>query len=455
LVVAGAVDEEDEEPPAGARLAALPITPPATPDMADDDLALDEGEPPTASAARGGATLPLDAAPVPVASMRLARAQRNNAATASGHRRWWWMLGVLLLLALSGGGAWVFLFPQATIVISYAATSIDRTYRIVAGTGDSGVPVHTTHLDVSGTLTVPATGTTLVPYGHATGSITFANPLDGYVAVPVGTIVATNGGIAFATLAAAGVPRAEHSFTGTTNGQQSVQVEAVQPGPGGNVPAGAITRMRGRLAGVLLVTNYNPTGGGTLRTVYSITPRDTAGAVATLRASLSAQAQRTLRQRYARSPARAITGVSAGAPVVASVIANGRLFARVTLTVHVTMDYLHAQDVRRVAAAKATLNMAGRNLVVVPGSQRVTEHVAQEGNQFVVTVRLRAQVVPAIDTTNLRGLLAGRSVADARQLLDGSARYGDWQYSLQTNPDWAGRMPQTPSLIHITVRQIG
>src|SRR5581483_1173979 len=75
--------------------------------------------------------------------------------------------------------------------------------------------------------------------------------------------------------------------------------------------------------------------------------------------------------------------------------------------------------------------------------------------QFVATVRVHARVVPTIDTANLRGLLTGRTVAEARQLLDASSRYGDWRYTLSTSPNWAGRMPQTADLIQITVRQSG
>jgi hypothetical protein len=423
-------------------------------DSAPEDEDEDEGSPaPTIGQTAATAPLPVVDAPIPVAQVRVVQTARAAPPDARPRRRGWLRLaGATLLTALIGVALWAFVFPQATITISYSVAPYDRTYRIMAG--GSAVPVHTTHLDVSDALLTPATGTALVPDRHATGTVTFANPLDGYVSVPAGTIVTTSDGIAFATLVAMSVPRAEHSFTGTTNGQQSVQVEAVQAGPGSNVPAYTITRVGGRLAGVLLVTNYNATGGGTMRTVYSITQQDADGAAAILRRRLTAQAEQTLAQRYARSPARDITGIYPGAARITPVTQDGRLYARVTLPVRVTMEYLHRQDVRRVSDAKRALDRSAQNLALVPGSEQEQVRVARARARFVITIQVHAQVVPAIDTTNLRGLLAGRDVADARQLLDGSARYGNWRYTLTTNPDWSGRMPQTPGLIHIAIRRI-
>ena len=65
-----------------------------------------------------------------------------------------------------------------------------------------------------------------------------------------------------------------------------------------------------------------------------------------------------------------------------------------------------------------------------------------------------ARITPNIDVTNLRAMLIGMSIADARRLLDESARNGDWRYTITTRPDLAGRLPQAGGLIDVKVREL-
>lgn len=382
------------------------------------------------------------------------RVARGAAAPRAGARRIP-ALAILTLVILAAGafGAWAFFFPKASIVITYSARDMAREYRAIAGQG--GIPLHTAHLTFSDTVFAPATGMTQVPDGRAAGTVTLANPLAGPVLVPAGTLVATGGGTLYATQETVRVPAAVQAFSGTTNGQRSVEVRAVVPGPASNADAGAIRRIRGRLAGVILVANLNPVGGGTMRSIYTVTAGDVARAVRRLRIRLSAQASAELHRRYLRSPGRTLAGTAVSPPQVAQVVRNGRLFGRVTVTLRATMAYLHQQDLDAFASAKIRMGGGDTNLSIVRGSERRQLSVTRNGNSFLIRLRMAARVIPAIDTGNLRGLLVGRSIADARQLLDGSATYGNWTYTLHTSPDWAGRLPQAAALIQITTRQVG
>lgn len=415
--------------PQGARTAAMP-----SPGGADRFVAAEDEEAP------------------PVAQVRITRVVSQNKSAPSTIRRLVAWLFTLVLLAAIGVGAWGFFFPQATITISYAVSVFDHTYTILAG-GGSPVPVYSTHLTVSGSESVPASGQVQVPFGRAAGTVTLANPLDGVVRVPAGTVLLTAGGTPFATDADVAVPGAVHSFSGSTNGVETVQVTAVQPGPAGNVPAGAIAQLQGRLAGALLVTNYASMSGGTLRTVYHVTARDIAAAATVLGARLQAEATRDLAARYARSPARVITGDDVSPPSTVDVTKSGRLYAQVSLTVRASLEYLHQDDIQRYAASHQQIDVSAQNLTVVPGTQKQSIHVTRVGGHFSISVREYARVVPLIDQTNLRGLLAGHTLAEAKVLLDGSAQFGHWTYTIVTSPNWAGRMPQTTALIRISLKQ--
>ncbi|MGH2347350.1 MAG: hypothetical protein ACRDG4_19145, partial [Chloroflexota bacterium] len=61
------------------------------------------------------------------------------------------------------------------------------------------------------------------------------------------------------------------------------------------------------------------------------------------------------------------------------------------------------------------------------------------------------RTTPALDIANLRAMLVGRGLADARRLLDGSAANGGWSYAVSTFPSLAGRLPQAVGLITIRV----
>lgn len=90
------------------------------------------------------------------------------------------------------------------------------------------------------------------PATKATGQVTITGS-NGTV-VPAGSLFATAGGVQFQTLA--------EVIIGET-GQVIANIEAVEPGASGNVPAGAINTIPVSIAGVTGVTNVQATSGGT------------------------------------------------------------------------------------------------------------------------------------------------------------------------------------------------
>jgi hypothetical protein len=352
-----------------------------------------------------------------------------------------------LLLAL---GTWVVFFPAATITISYAARQFDHSYQVPLGA--AGVPLLHTELSQTAQVSVLGTGARLVPGAQATGTITFANSQDGYVVVPAGTVVLAQDGTRFATVEDIQVPAAVHSFSGTTNGQQSVAIRAILGGTSSNSGPGAVVSIEGRLRGVLLVTNYAAITGGTMRTEYSVTPADISGAATRLDQQLAHSETAALNDKYAHSPIRLLGPVKVSTPHITTYTDHGRAAAYVSVTAHVAMDYVHAADIQKVADTFLDRDLAGANAQVVAGSERVTSTVvSSKGKGKNILLHVQARTTPTLDVANLREMLVGRSVADARRLLDGSAANGGWRYTFSTTPGLAGRFPQAAGLINIKV----
>jgi hypothetical protein len=356
-------------------------------------------------------------------------------------------------VALIAIGAWALFFPTATITVTYTLRAFDRYYAIPLGGGPNAIHLYHTHLSMTSTVVVPGTGKQLVPDGHASGAIALANPLDGVVHVPAGTVVDAQNGARFATVQDVDVPGAVHSFSGTTNGQASVAVQAVLAGPASNVADHTITAIEGRLAGALLVTNPAPMTGGTMRTVYSLTQADTAAPITRMTQDLARHEADTLNQRYARSPIRIVGTPRASRPAIIQFSQGSRPYARITLTVRTDLDYIHGDDAQRLAAARRDAELAGLNQRVVPGSERLQVTEQAHGKTTVVVIHAQAQIAPTIDVPDLRARLVGQSEEDAHRLLDGSARNGNWTYTMRITPDLAHRLPQAAGLITIDIRQ--
>jgi Baseplate J-like protein len=371
-------------------------------------------------------------------------------------RRWPIAVAICMLLAMLGLAAWVVLFPKATVAIHYRDQAFNQVFDVPLGAvSGEGIPIHTTHLLMSDSRVVAGTGTMLVPDKHATGTVTFANQLDGVVIVPAGTNLLTESGVRFATTAEARVPGAVHSFSGTSNGQASIGVEAVAAGDASNVVPGSIVGLEGRLKGALLVTNYSALTGGTMRTVYSLIPSDLTAPLTPLKLSIAAREKALLASRYGKSPLRQFQAPIFVSSSVQRFEQAGRPFARVLVAMRTNMTYIHAEDVQAFAIAKRTSALADKNQRIVAGTSLVVVRTIGSGPHARLQVQVTARTAPSIDVANLRALLTGRSVADARQLLDGSARNGNWHYVLKLSPDWASRLPIASGLISIAVIREG
>jgi len=212
---------------------------------------------------------------------------------------WWATLGltlVLLLLLVGLIAGLMMVIPAATITLTPAAEPIQVTVALqaiqdAAADADAGiVPARALSAQVSGEARIPTSGRRMEPDVKATGTVALINRSEGALAVPAGTVVstATGNNVRFVTTAEAPL---------VPNGRATVPIEAMLPGPSGNVRAGTITRVEGPLALSLLVANDAGTSGGTLAQVGVVTEEDKEQLQSLLFDRLKEQAIEQLHQR--------------------------------------------------------------------------------------------------------------------------------------------------------------
>jgi hypothetical protein len=243
------------------------------------------------------------------------------------------------------------------------------------------------------------------------------------------------------------------SFAGTTNGQAAVAVRAADGGTASNVPAGSIGGIEGRLAGVLLVTNYAAASGGTTRSLVTLTTKDTTAPIAGMRRRLVLTETATLNQKYAKSPVRSTVTAQLVSTDVRRFVQNGEQRARITVTVRAEMAYLHAEDIQAQARARLRSAASAAHRRLIAGSERVTVRPLAAARIGSVVLRVTGTTQPIVDTSNLQTQLAGTSLAEARQVLARSGALVGWHATVSTSPNWSGRMPIIARLIRIEVGQ--
>jgi hypothetical protein len=189
---------------------------------------------------------------------------------------WLGTLGLALCLVVIFVGllfAMGVVIPSASLAVTPSSEPIQVTVSLKA-VQDSPVdvekgivPARALSAQVSGEARMATTGRSLEPDKRAVGRVLLFNRTAAPVTVPLGTVVstATGNNVQFATQAEAPL---------APNGRADVPVEAVLPGPSGNVRAGTVTRVEGPLALSILVANEAATSGGTLSKVGIVTEDD-------------------------------------------------------------------------------------------------------------------------------------------------------------------------------------
>ena len=214
---------------------------------------------------------------------------------------WWANIWLATMLLLIFGGllmALATVIPAAEITLVPSSEPVQVTMALKAvqdasADAETGVmPAKALSVQVAGEARVATSGKRSEPSAKATGQVLMVNRTGRTLSIPAGTIVATATGdnMRFSVTEAAELG---------PNDRTTVPVEAVLPGPTGNVRAGTITQVEGPLSLSLVVANEAPTAGGGSADVGVVTEDDQARLQAELFEQLKQKALELLKERLA------------------------------------------------------------------------------------------------------------------------------------------------------------
>jgi len=358
-------------------------------------------------------------------------------------------------------GAWL-LLPSASIVVTAREALVGPVNLViradpVADAPDANarvIPAERLSFELSATDTFTATDKR-VEETAAIGSVTFRSYNTGSSnTIPRGSIVSTEGGIQYRTGAAITLARARFvPFQPVMPSSASVAVDAVQPGPGGNVPANAITVIPpGEDPIVTTVRNPEATTGGTRTEFPRVAQADVDAAVEQLTVQLGTDFEAILADP-SRTPA-ALTlfpgtrSIAEPVPSVDAATLVGQEVATFELTLTSTGTVI-AVDTTPIAtiAASRIRDRAAADHRIIEGSidTDIGEPIVQgESVSFPVTVR--ATQVRVLDANALREQIKGKPIEEARSILEG---YGE--VTLSVWPDWVATIPTIDARLELSV----
>ncbi len=440
-------DGPDVAPAAGAAWAPRPGRPSgaAPPVTAPLDRSAPTLPPPTETRARSGAaTIPVIAGP------------RTRRGVPGGLIATLAAIGVVLLILAALG---YLLLPSATVVVTPVAVPVGPVQFVVRADPDATsidttagvIPAQRLTKDFTVSGDFPATGKRIVQI-KAKGNVTFRNcDTSSSHTVPAGSVVSTGTGIGFATSQAVRIAQAPISPAPCT--KATVGVVAVKPGPNGNVAAGDINQVPpGFNESIIFVTNPAPTAGGARQEFVRVQQSDIDNALAGLTKQLGAAFA-----AWSAAP----TGLPAGAtaypatgtlgatiPTIDPTTLLAKEVASFTLgaTASGTVVAVDPKLVDQVAAERIKGQVpAGRTLQ--DGSAKATHDSGQSVGEIVdFRVTATAAAIPDLDPVALRERIKGKSVDEARRLLE---QYGT--VTIETWPGFVSSIPTIDARLELTV----
>jgi hypothetical protein len=357
---------------------------------------------------------------------------------------------VLLALVVAGVGAYV-LLPSATIRVVPRSETIGPVPLTIRADPDATqadpangvVPASRIELPVEASGTFQATGKR-VEEAAATGEVQFdsVNTV-GPVSVPQGTRVSTLDDIVFVTTRSVTVPRAQVAGNTIRHGFATAPIRAQRPGPEGNVEANTITQVPNTLSvQQVSASNPQPTSGGKRDEFPVVTQDDVDKAVAALNGQLQEQlttdvtAGTKTPPNATLFPETARLGDATPTADPASFVGDEVASFDLGMTATGSVIAVDESPIEQIAEQRLRDNVGAGN-AMVQGSIAVDvgpATVAGEDVSFPVTAQ--AARVKLVDAAELRALVRGKPVAEARAAL---APYGE--VTIDTWPDWVSTIP--------------
>ncbi len=344
-------------------------------------------------------------------------------------RRWWGAvvagiagLGFLCCVA-------VIFAPAANVKIIPASIALSLQTDVLADSSITqvnselrAIPARRISQEISGTLSLKTTTEKSIPNAPSTGTVLFSNMRTEETMVPQGTIVVTSAGvpIRFTTVTTVTIPAG-------VNNRVEAPIQALDPGPSGNVKELAINTIEGPLALEARVINLRPTASGSVKPVKVVTADDKKRLEAQLLQQLQQQGNAALQKVL--EPNEFIPAESFVLDV------NDEIFDRVVDDPADTLNLRITASAFGLALDRADLDLLARTLLgkqmqaghaLLPGGTQVD---IQNGGKYQpqsVLFRMPAQMVgyasPQIDTSKVASALQGKTIEEAEAYLASAIR---------------------------------
>jgi hypothetical protein len=375
------------------------------------------------------------------------------------------ILGVLLFVALSLMivGLAALAVPQAkvTLVPYREQVEVDLSIRADPDAEKSSltnltVPARILQAEVEESGQVTTTSTKDAPDAPAIGEVTFINQAATPLTIEPGAVVRTATGttVRFRTVTTATLPA-------LVGGTDQAEIEALEPGPVGNVDRATITEIEtSALRGKVRVINEQPTQGGGVKQVGYVTRADMDRLHAQLLQQLQQHAYVELQGQLGEQ--EFLPPESMSVEILAEVYDQ---------FLDAEADTLGLQ--MRILATGTAIDRANLNLLAyealterIPASheleseqitfQRDEENIRMDGRSVLIDVTASAPLVMEVDRAQVRSAIAGLDAEEAQEVLAST-------FALSAPPiieiepewikrwEWLSRVPYVPFRIQVVV----
>lgn len=360
-------------------------------------------------------------------------------------------------LALLAAAAVLFavLAPTATVVVAPISQPLGpREYDLRAGpSGDIDATTQGPSA-ITARFTGTATGSRLEET-KAKGVERFTNLTTSDIRIPRGTIVKTSDNIAFQTTEDKTLPRTTFVIfpPSITAGRVDIPIEAVAPGPSGNVGARRIVVSPN--PSQYSVENPEPTSGGDSKKIPIVQLADYELAASRADGELRTQADAQVEVWKRTAPAGQTiygvvvkrTGLTAAAEVVGKELKVGETSFELVATGTATGYSVPSTEPRTTAIARLQQEAdTGHDIDARGAVVDIVGAPTVEDDGVHWRVRARASQFRRLDAAAIRAALAGRPFEEVEQIVSGR---GLRLVRVSTWPGWWPRLPLLDSRIQI------
>jgi len=349
------------------------------------------------------------------------------------------ILAVLVLLILIVPSADIVLVPRTerqSLALSFVLDADPNT-----SNSEGHLPARILETTISGELRTPTTGRALAPSSVAIGSVVFTNLTSESISLPTGTGVRPSGPdapIRFTTLEPVTLEAEEGA-------EANAGIQAVNPGPSGNLAAGLLDAVEGEIGLQVSVTNPEATRGGGSGPQPGVSARDASDLELEVRQLLIRQAEGALADQLGDDEVLAPASMTLSQVIEKDFdheVGEPAESLSLSMRASVTGRAYSRSDI--VALAQGSLDAdLPEGEQAVPGSLSYEEaSPSQTASSTPVTIRVHAwrEVFSLLDTARAGRLVRGLDRAGAIAILARQFELGGLP-RIRLRPAWWPRLP--------------